>query len=212
MPVSYVHPLSKQPTPAYRRYLYNGHATLRGLRPPQLYPYRKAVHKVLLRHLFKKDFNTRLMFTELKAMLEACPFVRQGSTRGLKAKRRAQAILANLVRQFGRSVLWRGKPRPRRLQAPFQILVRALSVECFDQWPEGSTTTYKRSQVARQVYVMMKANYLTIFGKRKRFKIAMQGQAVQRYLYDLVEKCYAHWLKDHREEIVAEVRQTCAAR
>jgi hypothetical protein len=55
------------------------------------------------------------------------------------------------------------------------------------------------------VYRLVKADYVTLFGKRKRLKISMQGQAVARYLYALVSPHYGLWLRDNRAEISVQL-------
>jgi hypothetical protein len=187
----------------------HGHPTLRNLRSTELQRARNAVYQVLITCLRRRDWYTLLMLSELKSMLAGLPIVRQGSTRGHTPLQRAKYVLAHLYRQRLQFPI-SGKRRPRREQAPFLIALHALSVECFDQWPMEATTTYKRTQAARAVYRLVKADYVTLFGKRKRLKISMQWQAVARYLYAQIEPIYRFWLRDHRAEIMAKVNRSAA--
>ena len=129
-------------------------------------------------------------------------FERQGSTRGQKAKRRAAFILANIHKQRNTRRQY-GKPLPPRLRAPFQLLVKAMAVECFFPWPVESTTTYKRTQVSRQVHRMLGSDKLMLYGRVHRYRIRMEGQAVARYIYRMIEPVYRLWLRDHKAEILS---------
>lgn len=180
---------------------YTGHPTLRNINGRTLAPYRKAVKSVLGRAIWHRDFNALLLMAEMNALLSGLPIVRQGSTRGHSAEMRAAYILAHIFKQR-RDKPFAGKPRHPRKQAAFQILVRALAVECFQEWPFGATTPYKQHQVARQIANLLWSDYITLFGKRKKQRICFQGLGIGRHIYRMVSEKYSWWLRENKAKLL----------
>ena len=173
-------------TPLQRkRYGWYGHATL-NLDRATLRPWIKAASKLLPDEVVR----------EFAGMLATLPTARpQGSVNGLKPTEKAACILAHISKQRGD-------------KAPRIILAAAAGVLSFEPMPTSSPM-FLKVQTGRAIYRLLRADYLQLYGKAHRVRIAMQSHRTARELFKLVEPVLYFWLKDGgRAAIARAVTQT----
>lgn len=149
------------------------------------------------------------MLTELRGLLVTLPPApRQGSTRGMKPKELAKAILWHIWKQRNhRSTRAKGIT-PERL-----ILVAAIAAECTPK--PCSSPQYRKTQVARAIYRVLRTERRELHGRKFRVKISMQGKWTKQRLFELVEPIYRYELERIRgqvqsgERVKRESTQTC---
>lgn len=155
----------------------------------------RAVHRAIWPLIDGRYRAFKPMLTELRGLLETLPTPpRQGSTRGMKPRELAKAILWHIVKQRNhRSTRSRGIT-PARL-----ILVAAIAAECCPK--PCSSPQYRRTQVARAIYKLLRTERRELFGRKFRVKISMQGKWTKQRLFELVEPIYRIWLQSNRDTI-----------
>lgn len=155
----------------------------------------RATHKALWTLINGSYTAIKPMYAEMRGLLSSLPTPpRQGSTRGLKPRDLAKAILSNIVKQRNhRSTRSRGIT-PARL-----ILVAALAAECMPK--PCSSPQYRRTQVARAIYKLLRTERRELFGRKFRVKISMQGKWTKQRLFELVEPIYRVWLQSNQEAL-----------
>ena len=150
----------------------------------QLRPWIKAAAKLLPADVL----------AEFDGLLHTLPRARaQGSVNGLTPREKAQAILWHISTQRG-------------AQASRLILASAYAVLSFAPMPTSSPM-FRRVQVGRSIYRLLRADYLQLYGTRHRVKIAMQSHRTACELFKLVEPVLYFWLKDSGRE---QMRQAVA--
>ena len=133
---------------------------------------------------------------EFAGVLSTLPTARpQGSVNGLKPTEKADCILAHISKQRGNT-------------APRLILAAAAGVLAFEPMPTSSPM-FLKVQTGRAIYRLLRADYLQLYGKAHRVRIAMQSHRTARELFKLVEPVLYFWLKDGgRAAIARAVTQT----
>src|SRR5262249_2056127 len=108
---------------------------------------------------------------------------RQHGTRDLSPSEKAVAILWHIRKQRGVD------------KAPKLILASAAAVMAYAPKPT-SDPFFLKVQTGRAIYRLLRADYLELYGRRHRVRIAMQSHRTARELYKLVEPCLWLWLQD----------------
>jgi hypothetical protein len=138
--------------------------------------------------LLAKDLIPDEVVHELDTLLSSLPVVDQRNVRGLSAKERAMAILANIHKQRGS-------------KAALLILAAAVGAECAPK--ETSNPRYAQVQVGRCVFRLLRSDFHILYGRRMKARISMQGFRTALELWKLVESAYYFWLKDGGRAAIA---------
>lgn len=172
-------------------------------------PEYKAVHRALWPLIDGRYRAINPMLTELRGLLATLPPApRQGSTRGMKPRELAKAILWHIAKQREHRASRRRGHTPER-----RILVAALAAECTPK--PCSSPQYRKTQVARAIYRVLSTDRRELYGRKFRVKISMQGKWTKQRLFELVEPIYRYDLERIRKQVQSLVRgkaestQTC---
>ena len=182
------HPIGNKTPLQRKRYGLYGHATL-NLNRRELNKWINAASALL----------PDSVCAEFSGVLSTLPTARpQGSVNGLQPTETAQAILCHIARQ-------RGVEKAAR-----PLLAAAAGVLAFDPIPTSSPM-FLKVQTGRAMWRLLRADYIELYGKRKRMKISLQSHRVACQLYKIVEPCLYYWLKDGgREAIKARLAVSAA--
>ena len=120
---------------------------------------------------------------EFSGVLATLPTPRpQGSVNGMAAADKASTIVAHISKQRGD-------------KAPRLILAAAAGALAFEPMPTSSPM-FLKVQCGRAMWRLLRADYIELYGKRKRMKISLQSHRVACQLYMMVEPVLWLWLQD----------------
>jgi hypothetical protein len=177
-----------------------GTAGSQPVHPLALRPYIKSVRRIIKKLRKQHDAATLDMLRELSSFLGHLPTPRrQNSMRGMPCKQRAESILKHIEQQQSRF-----RSRPANEGAPVRILCRAIAVDVFPR--ATSNQQYRRTQVARAIYRLLRADHMTLYGRKVGHRISLQGKGVANRLFSLVEPFYRMWLNEERRKQILSQR------
>ena len=175
-------------TPLQRkRYGWYGHATL-NLDRAMLRPWIKAASKLLPDEVVR----------EFAGILSTLPTARpQGSMNGLRPVEKAEAIMWHIVKQRSSTLSLETAPTEQRGidKAARLILASAAAVMAYEPKPTSSPM-FLKVQTGRAIYRLLRADYLQLYGKAHRVRIAMQSHKTACELFKIVQPMLYFWLKD----------------